>query len=662
MAYSLLVALVCALPHFVVLHAFRLVPAFNEGTYLAPAEGVGPVLALFFGLPAIVGCTLANVLSDALCGLHAPGVLALRAAAEALYLTLPYALWYHCFRRSPAPRPLLDSAHKLGVYLAVALITSLCAIILNALVDGVSSRIGTVMHYTILSLNDLTFLIYLGMPLLIALSQLPLPARRPRLLCWLFERLDDEGAPAVPDAETCSARVPEAGGPAMASSASSSSTRLTDAGPAATATREEPEGARMNLTQRMVIAGVLGAVAVTVVLNVLYFIPYPFYQDYHEIMPDAISGAYALSAIFAALIFVPTAMALRFLEEHYTRPIECVTEALSLFLERLRAGQRGRTSVELAGATPLNEVRDLVQAAERMQVSLADHIDRLSAALKERERVSAELDIAQRIQMSVIPHEFSRFAALGVDVFGFMRPAREVGGDFFDVIDMGEGRVGAIIGDVSGKGVPAALFMMRALNTLRSQMLACDDLGVVMTAANDALYQRDELELFVTAFLCVLDTRTGRLRYANAGHMPPLVRRADAGLSWLACDPERVVGVRRDYRYTQHELQLAPGDGMLLYTDGVTDAADTSRAFFGAEGLEAAVRQVERIRRALRPGNAAGIGSEEPTQVGLAGVQPALEFIANQVDLFAADAPQADDMTMLAFSWRPVALEELRSA
>ena len=628
----------CGLLYFVVLHGFRLVPSFNEGTLLSPAEGFGPVLGLFFGMPGIAGCTFGSLVSDALCGYREPGALVLRTVIEAIYLGFPYVLWYFFLRCNPAPRPVLDSAHKLGVYLVISVMTSLAAIILNALVDTVTARVGSLMHYTILSLNDFTFLVYLGMPLLIAPSQSPLPSRRPQLLYRLFERFDEESVPAP---------VVSGASVSMDAPAPDDASAPTDA-PAVVGAYDPRDRAHMNLTQRMVIAGVLGAVAVTIVLNVFYFIPYPFYQDYHEIMPDAISGAYALSAIFAALIFVPTAVALQFLETHYTGPIERVTDALSVFLDRLREGRRVQAHIDTEGVTPLNEVLDLVQAAERMQVSLADHIDQLSAALKEQERVSAELDIARRIQMSVIPHEFSRFAALGLDVYGFMRPAREVGGDFFDVFDVGEGCVGLVVGDVSGKGVPASLFMMRAINTLRSQMLACDDLGAAMTAANDVLYQEDELELFVTVFACVIDTRTGCMRYANAGHMPPLIRRADGSLGWLACAPERIVGAYRVHRYTQHELQLGPGDGMLLYTDGITEAADATRAFFGAEGLRGSISRAElAARRQLAREDARS--PERPNSM----VRRAIDFVASQVDLFVGDAPQSDDMTMLAFSWAP---------
>lgn len=614
--YALTIALVCAVPYLALLHGFRLVPSFNEGTLLAPAEGVGPVLCLFFGAPGVVGCAAAGVVSDVLCGYTDFGALAFRTIIKTVYLALPLMLWCVAFRADPSPRPLLNSARKLSGYLLIAVVTSLAAIVLNVIVDVGLGDVGSVMHYTILALNDFVFLIYLGMPLLIALGQGPLPPMHPQLVALLLD------APR----------------------------------------REEPwDPTRMNLTQRMIIAGVFGAVAVTIVLNVLYFLPYPFYQNYHELMPDVISGAYALSAIFAVLIFVPTAIALRFLESHYTKPVEHVTEALSTFLAQLRAGQRGRATIDMEGATPLNEVLDLVQVAERMQVSLVDHIDQLGVALKERERVSAELDIARRIQMSVIPHEFSRLRALGLDVYGFMRPAREVGGDFFDVFDLGGGRVGLMIGDVSGKGVPAALFMMRALNALRSQMLACDDLGSVLTSVNAALYQDEELEVFVTALVSVVDTTTGRVRYANAGHMPPLMVRAGQGRdgreglggaggpdgrsapgdAWLDCAPERVIGVSRSYRYTQRETQLSPGDGMLLYTDGVTDVADPDRAFFGMEGLAASVEKARQIAQSRRPG------------WPVMDARRVLEFIANQIELFSVGAPQADDMTMLAFSWQP---------
>ena len=589
--YGILVALASFVLDFVLLRAFLAIPAFNIGTLVCPAGGVGPVLGLFFGVPGIAGCATAAALSDLISGAE-PLTWLLRLVTNTAYIASFRAIWFAWCGASADPAPRLNNAEKNARYMVISLAVALVAVITKCYEDEVIRGALPLMRYVTLALNNFVFLIYLGMPLLIGLNRLPfypvLPARvRARMRSGEIEPYR--------------------------------------------------KLLRMNLTQRMIIAGLVATVAIIGILNFLYFIPYPFYQDYNEIMPDAISGAYALSVIFTFIIFVPTVLGLKYLETHYTRPIERVTRALEEFNGRVRTGHVANAEVDMAGTKPLNEVLDLVRATEQVQSDLVDHIDRLATVSAERERVATELDVARRIQMSVIPHDFDAWrASCSLDIYGFMYPAREVGGDFYDVLDLGEGRVGFIIGDVSGKGVPAALFMMRALNELRYQMLACDDLGRALTEANRSLYQTDEVELFVTAFVCVLDTRTGKLAYANAGHNPAWVKRA-YGHEWLVCDPERIIAAFPRHEYREHALMLEPGDGMLLYTDGITEAVSADHEFFGRERLEQSICRVEQIAHELgRPA---------------VDVRQALEFTANQVELFAAGVPQADDMTMLAFSW-----------
>ena len=591
MWYGVLAALASFAVDFVLLRVFINIPAFNVRTLVCPAGGVGPVLGLFLGVPGIVGCAGAAALSDIMSGTE-PFAWLLRLLTNTVYIASLRLLWFAIYRENAEPHPRLNNAQKIAGYMGMSVAVALIAVLTKGCEDEILGGALPVMRYVTLALNNFVFLIYLGMPLLVAFNRLPL-------------------FPVLP-----------------------ASVRRRIAAGETEPYRKTP---KMNLTQRMIIAGLAATVAVIGVLNFLYFIPYPFYQDYNEIMPDAISGAYALSVIFTFIIFVPTVLALQYLEAHYTRPVERVTRALEAFNERVREGNVVDAQVDMAGTKPLNEVLDLVRATEQVQADLVDHIERLATVSAERERVSTELDVARRIQMSVVPHDFGSWrTSYGLDIYGFMFPAREVGGDFYDVLDLGEGRVGFIIGDVSGKGVPAALFMMRALNELRYQMLACDDLGQALTAANRSLYQTDEVELFVTAFVCVLDTRTGRLAYANAGHNPAWVKRGP-GHEWLACDPERIIAAFPRHEYREHAIELRPGDGILLYTDGITEAISADHEFFGRERLEQAIDRIEGIAEEL------GCPAVD--------VRQALEFAANQVELFAAGAPQSDDMTMLALSW-----------
>ena len=595
--YAVLVAAISFTLDFVLLQVFLAVPEFNERTLLCPAGGIGPVLGLFFGIPGIAGCAAAAALSDLLAG-AAPFAFAVRLLTNTACIASFHVLWFVVSRERPDPFARLDGTGKILRYVVLAVAAAFVSVLAKGLEDEVLHRSVPVMRYVTLALNNFVFLIYLGMPLLILLNRLPF-------------------YPFVP--------------------------RWVDAGVRVGRLSPYSKAARTNLTQRMIVAGLAATVGVIFILNFLYFIPYPFYQDYYSIMPDAISGAYALSVIFTFIILGPTLAGLRYLESHYTVPIESVTGALEDFVGQVRTGATAAVAeVDVADAKPLNEVQDLVRASTQLQRDLVEHIDRLGAVLAERERVATELDVARRIQMSVIPHDFDAWrSSCNLDIYGFMHPAREVGGDFYDVLDLGEGRVGFIIGDVSGKGVPAALFMMRALNELRLQMRACPDLGRALTDANRSLYQTDEVELFVTAFVCVLDTRSGRLTYANAGHNPAWIRRGDGGHEWLVCDPERIIAAFPEHGYTEHEAMLGPGEGMLLYTDGITEAVNAQREFFGVERLEETIGRVEGIARERE-------GRPDLPRVD---VRQALEFTANQVELFAMGAPQSDDMTMLAFAW-----------
>ena len=289
--------------------------------------------------------------------------------------------------------------------------------------------------------------------------------------------------------------------------------------------------------------------------------------------------------------FVVMLVAVHALGRRATKPIEALTYTTSTFVERLAArdetgGVLAIEQVDERGMAPAIEVRDLMDAAETMQRDLVSYISRLETVTAERERVEAELDIARNIQASAIPHDFAAQAAHGIAIEGLMRPAREVGGDFYDVFDLDESRTAFVVGDVSGKGVPAALFMMRALGIIRSCVMTEPDIGRALATANDGLVERNDAMLFVTAFVCVLDRRTGTLSYANAGHNPPSLRRA--GLrTFLRARPGLVLGCMEGMPYEAVAISFAPDDEFTLYTDGVTEASNDAGALFGEERLAA---------------------------------------------------------------------------
>jgi serine phosphatase RsbU (regulator of sigma subunit) len=202
----------------------------------------------------------------------------------------------------------------------------------------------------------------------------------------------------------------------------------------------------------------------------------------------------------------------------------------------------------------------------------------------ERGRLEQEMTIARDIQMELLPRTFPRIP--GLDMFAFTVPARHVGGDCYDVIDIGDGRLAVTIGDVSGKGTPAAILMANVQAAVR----ALSESGVpgdqLITRVNRLVHTFTEESAYITFFYCVLDTRTGDLSYVNAGHNPPCIFKADGSKEYL----DRgglLIGIVPGAEYEEGHTVLAPGDDLVLYTDGITEAANAEDEMFGEERLEA---------------------------------------------------------------------------
>lgn len=272
-----------------------------------------------------------------------------------------------------------------------------------------------------------------------------------------------------------------------------------------------------------------------------------------------------------------------------------------------------------------DEVGDLNRALRGMQKSLRSHVEALAAATAARQRLRNELDVARRIQMGLVPGG-GRMAARfdGAAVFGRLVPARAVGGDLYDIVPLSDGRLFVAVGDVSDKGIPAALLMSRAITLTRMLMPQSSDLGVLLRALNDELAQGNDECMFVTFFCAIVDMRSGEARYASAGHNAPLVV-SGSEICPLAVEPATPLGIVEGSSYAESSISLLPGSRLVMYTDGITEAFSLDRRQFSEEGLVAAID---------------GVGAE-------ATIDALGEAILRAVTEFADGTPQSDDITLL---------------
>lgn len=260
--------------------------------------------------------------------------------------------------------------------------------------------------------------------------------------------------------------------------------------------------------------------------------------------------------------------------------------------------------------------------AERTR-ELADRNAQLERA---QAQLKAELDVAKALQIAILPSAFPRLP--GCDGAARMIPATTMGGDFYDFIELRDGRIGLVMADVSGKGVPAAFFMAVSRTNLRELAVRHSDPGDCLAEANDLLCMQNPMDLFVTVFYCIFDPVSGRLTYANGGHNPPFLRRADGSVELLSGRGGRVLGAMPGARFLAHSLDMTPGDRIVLFTDGVTEAFNLANEAYGAERLVAELR---------------AHGDGTATML--------VERICDSVTRFAGEAPQSDDITLTVLAW-----------
>lgn len=287
---------------------------------------------------------------------------------------------------------------------------------------------------------------------------------------------------------------------------------------------------------------------------------------------------------------------------------------------------------EMAAMTAIShkrgdEVGSLAEAMTAMIARLQRYLVDMAAATAARERVEGELSAARDIQVGMLPRTFPPFPERrDVDVYAMLESAKQVGGDLYDYVLLDRDRLFFVVGDVSGKGVPAALFMAMTMTLFKATALASQaGADAIMARVNGELSRDNAGQMFVTAFCGVLDLRTGAVEFANGGHEAPFVRAADGTVTRLAKTPGMALGVFEDAEFQLARHTLAPGDALILFTDGVSEAANEADDLFTIGRIEQALAAVTRGASAR----------------GLA------EGLADDVRVFVGEAPQSDDLAIL---------------
>ena len=311
-------------------------------------------------------------------------------------------------------------------------------------------------------------------------------------------------------------------------------------------------------------------------------------------------------------------------------PVKSLSQAAALFVKDKESTKKTQTAISQLNIHTGDEIEELSESIKTMEMEINDYIDHLTEVTAEKERMGAELNIATQIQASMLPCIFPAFPDRNeFDIYASMDPAKEVGGDFYDFFLIDEDHIALVMADVSGKGVPAALFMVIAKTLLKNTAQSGISPKEVLSQVNTQLCENNEAEMFVTVWLGVMQISTGHMVCANAGHEYPAIRRVGGQYELLHDKHGFVLAGMEGSRYREYEITLEKGDSLFVYTDGVPEATNAENELFGTDRMLEALNQ--------NPDAA----SEEVIRE----VQKAME-------VFVKQAPQFDDITMLSMIYK----------
>lgn len=369
---------------------------------------------------------------------------------------------------------------------------------------------------------------------------------------------------------------------------------------------------------------------------------YPYYnaqEDMHALIAMDYSASRLLGDVISSflrdmiplliLLSIGMVVLLYVLQKRIVMPIGIISDSMNRF-----AGD-SRTKPEPLNIPPGDEIGEIAASYEKMTEDISTYVNNIETLTREKLENDVQLEIARRIQNGLVP-EKTGLEGIGFTISSMTRPARTVGGDFYDSFFRDDGNVCIVMGDVSGKGISAAIFMAMIKTVIREKLTVGQSPAEALNRTNDELYFQNPENLFATVFAAVLDPVTGVLSFANAGHTFPVLLREEPGL--FVPENGIALGLFEDSGLIDHTMTLSPGQGILLYTDGITEAVNSSRQFFGTERLLDAVSD---------------LADDNYSAEGI------ITCISRKVHDFCEGCEPFDDMAALALLYKGVTLKAL---
>lgn len=567
---------------FVITMPFRKLFALTDVTEVRPAGALPPVFGLLFGVPGALGCAIGNLGADILSG-YSFSICLFGFPVQFLYGLIPYLLWYGAEKNKNEDPVSLSNVRNVLKYIGIVFLDSFFAAAMLGLMLQLLHSGSLISQPTLLLFfNNLVFSLILGIPLIIFASMM----------------------------------------------------------------KKENRKKVLTLTVRFVLIFLLLSVVSSAMMGI------SSYGELYSYVEDPVAlwnRVYTRVGIHFFVLCGLSICFLEYLEKNTTVPIEKLAEIARNYADKKKLQKKGKkgkiNSREMMAQCEIlshihGEPGYLASAFRKMMQDVEYYIEDVTRITTEKERIRTELTVAAHIQEDMLPDS----GTLLTDRQEFilrarMTPAKEVGGDFYDFFLLDDDHLAFLVADVSGKGVPAALFMVVSKTLLRNWAGNAVSVEQVFTNTNRDLCRENKNGMFVTAWMGVLTLSTGELACVNAGHTRPLLRRADGNYNYVTGQNGFVLAGIEDIEYQKEEIQLNPGDTLFLYTDGVTEATDKENQLYGENRLEAVLNK-----------NTAAAPDEILTAVW------------EDVTVFKGEAEQFDDITMLSLRFNGKKWKEKKGA
>lgn len=607
----------------------NLIPGITE---IRPANMIPPVLGLIWGPAAAFGISIGNLISDIVSGSNL-FICVTGFIANFFYAYLPYKLWYSFKVMEDDVTPTLGSVKKIIKYVYVILIDSLVVTGVLSFIFETAGFSPSSASYRLLFFNNFDFAVLLGVPVLIFIEKFQIDYYIPQ------SQRNKKGSYLIYDFLLFAVAISGAVWFVISTLAQDIlQQRITLIFLAISIfamigyslkpfnfnniqQKHASRDVKITIKTKVTIGFMMLAVIFIAFIGVVAYNS----QTSHNTLSKW-NYVYMVIGIAINITFAVAISFLWYVERNIVIPLEMLSDSAKEFATG-HADSNEMLKPNYIRINTGDEISSLAQSFNTMMSDIVEYMTNLKEITAEKERIGAELNVATHIQTSMLPCIFPAFPERDeFDIYASMHAAKEVGGDFYDFFVTDDNHLAVVIADVSGKGVPAALFMVIAKTLIKNHAQAGLNPAKVFEITNNQLCENNDAGMFVTAFMGILEIDSGIFTYVNAGHNPPLVSQGGEAAHWLSSKRGFVLAGFEGTKYHEQKINLNSNDSIFLYTDGVTEALNFQEELYSEKRL-IELFSVNKLHMKT-PGNA-------------------LNVVSNDIKKFADGAEQADDITML---------------